>query len=157
MISLDAYEILFITAGFLFQLILIIHFSLRRWLFDLAMRCGRIVYAMTIPATAISIIILMGGKSWVFWLGGFLYLAWAIYGYTVEYIKQIEWRLPIRWSILGLYLSLYLAAIMFYWWPLALIYKPLWYIYAVLFITNTMLNLSSHKKNEHFVLKEVRR
>jgi hypothetical protein len=34
---------------------------------------------------------------------------------------------------------------MFYWWPLALISRPLWYIYAVLFIVSTVLNVSSHQ------------
>ena len=37
-------------------------------------------------------------------IGGFLYLAWAIFGYVVEYRKGIEWRAPIRWSIFGPYI-----------------------------------------------------
>jgi hypothetical protein len=145
MIGSDSLEILFVLTAFLFQIVLIIHFALRKWRFDLAMRHGWIVYALSIPAAAVSILLLLGGMTWSLWLGGFIYLIWAIYGYSVEYIKKIEWRSPIRWSIGGPYVVLYLATVMFYWWPLALINKPLWYGYAVLFIISTLLNVTSHK------------
>jgi hypothetical protein len=135
-----------VVTAFLFQIILIIHFALRRWYFDFAMRYGPVVYALSLAAAAVSVLLLLDGMSVSFWLGGFLCLIWAIYGYTVEYVKRLEWRNPFRWSIGGLYLSLYLATVMFYWWPLALIYKPLWYLYAVLFIASTILNVTSHKK-----------
>ena len=84
-------------------------------------------------------------EAWSFWLGGFLYLAWGIFGYVVEYLKKIEWRSPIRWSIFGPYVLLYLSTCMFFWFPLALIWKPLWYLYAVLFIVSTILNVTSHQ------------
>ena len=99
-------------------------------------------------------VLLLGGKVWSLWLSGFIYLIWAIYGYMVEYVKGIQWRSPARWSILGPYVFLYLAAVMFYWWPLALIYKPLWYVYAVLFIASTYLNVTSHKAKRPLVVKE---
>jgi hypothetical protein len=63
----------------------------------------------------------------------------------VEYLLHIEWRSPIRWPIFIPYLTLYLASIMFYWWPLATISRPLWYVYAVLFVVSTVLNAASHK------------
>jgi hypothetical protein len=143
--DLDNLEILFVITAFLFQIVLITHFTLRKWRFPLAMRYGPLVYALSLPAAAVSLILWAGGKPWGLWLGGFLYLAWAIYGYTVEYIRHIGWRSPLRWSVGGPYLLLYLATVMFYWWPLALIYKPLWYVYAVLFGISTILNLTSHK------------
>jgi hypothetical protein len=101
---------------------------------------------LSIPAAANSIILLAHGKSWGLWMGGFIYLIWAIYGYYVEYIRKIEWRTPIYWPVFGPYIVLYLATIMFYWWPLALIYKPLWYAYAILFIVSTILNITSHQE-----------
>ena len=147
MAGLDNLEILFVICAFLFQIILIVHFALRKWRFEAAMRYGPLVYALSVPAAAVSILILSGGKSWSFWLGGFLYLLWAIFGYTVEYVKKIEWRSSVFWPILVPYVVLYLATVMFYWWPLALIYKPLWYIYAVLFVISTILNVTSHRRN----------
>ena len=139
-------ETLFVVTSFLFQLILIIHFSLRKWRFNLATRHGWIVYALSIPAAAISFFLILDGMIWSFWLAGFLYLAWASYGYIVEYRKKIEWRNPIRWSVFGPYIFLYLATVMFYWFPLALIDKSLWYAYAALFVISTFLNVASHKK-----------
>jgi hypothetical protein len=122
----------------------IIQFALRKWRLR-SYAPWALVYALSLAA-AVSLIPWAGGKPWTLWLGGFLYLFWAVYGYTVEYIKRIEWRSPMRWPVGGPYLLLYLATVMFYWWPLALIYKPLWYAYGGLFVISTVLNVSSHKK-----------
>jgi len=146
MLELDSLDILFIVFAFLFQIILLVHFSLRKWKFALAIRYGPFVYALSVLFAAISVILLLGGKSWSFWIAGFIYLAWAAFGYLVEYRNKVNWRkLPIEWSIVGPYLLLYLATHMFYWFPLALLYKPLWYVYAVLFAANAYLNVTSHR------------
>lgn len=144
--GLDSLEVLLVVSAFLFQIVLIIHFALRKWHFDLAMRYGWIVYALSVPAATVSVLFLLGGKPWSLWLGGFIYLIWATLGYTVEYVKNIQWRNPIRWSIFAPYIFLYLATVMFYWWPLALISRPLWYMYAVLFVISTILNVTSHNE-----------
>jgi hypothetical protein len=138
-------ELLYITTAILFQVVLLIHFALRKWRFKIAMRFGPIVYSLSIPAAIASVILLSGGMDWGFWTGGFIYLIWAVFGYYVEYIRKIEWRNPVRWSIFGSYVILYLATVMFYWFPLANINKPLWYLAAVLFVVNTILNTTSHK------------
>jgi hypothetical protein len=132
--------------AFAFQAILIVHFALRKWAFArYTHRYGWLVYALSIPAVGVSIILLLGGMPWSFWLGGFIYLVWAAFGYVVEYVKGIQWRNPPRWSILGPYVFLYLATVMFYWWPLGLIGRPLWYLYGVLFVVSTVLNVTSHR------------
>ena len=128
MLGLDDLEVLFVAVAFLFQIVLIVHFALRKWNFDLSRRYGWIVYALSVPAAAVSVLLLLGGKTWSLWLGGFIYLIWAVYGYTV-----------------GPYVLLYLATVMFYWWPLGLISRPLWVVVAVLFILSTTLNVTSHK------------
>ncbi len=145
MSTLDNHELLFVFWAFFIQVILIVHFYLRKWEFDVAMRYGPLVYLLSLPAAMISILLIAAGKSWSFWMGGFIFLVWAVYGYSVEYARKIQWRNPPRWSILGPYVTLYLATIMFYWWPLALLWKPLWYIYAVLFVASTTLNVISHQ------------
>ncbi len=144
--GIDNLDRLFVITAFLFQIVLIVHFALRRWRFDSAIRYGPIVYALGGLAAVVSVIVALGGKSWSQWLGGFLYLVWGVFGYWIEYVKKIEWRSPIRWAIFGPYLLLYLATVMFYWFPLALIWKPLWYIYAVLFVVSTILNIISHQR-----------
>lgn len=145
MSALDQLEILFVVTAFLFQVVLIVHFALRKWRFSVAARYGWIVYALSIPASIVSILLLLGGKAWTLWLAGFLYLVWALFGYTVEYRRGITtWRNPPRWSILGPYVTLYLATMMFYWWPLYPLHRPLFYLYTVLYVVSTILNLTSH-------------
>ena len=126
--QLDALEMLFIAWGFLFQIILIVHFGLRKWRFKTAMKYGWVVYALGAVAAAFSLVFLSAGKPWWLWLGGFLYLAWAVFSYWVEYIRKIQWRKSVQSPIFWMYLFLYLATVMFYWWPIGMLYKPLWYI-----------------------------
>ena len=108
------------------------------------MKVGWIVYALSVPAAVISVVLLLGGKTWSFWLGGFLFLVYAAYGYWVDYVERIQWRKPLRLSIMFPYVFLYLGTVMFYWWPLALLSRPLWFVFAVLFVIGTILNLTSH-------------
>jgi hypothetical protein len=82
--ELDKLDRLFIVWAFLFQIVLIIHFALRKPFFgSYTVKFGWIVYALCIPAVVVSIILLRGGKSWSFWLGGFLFLIYAVFGYWV--------------------------------------------------------------------------
>ncbi len=142
--DLDALDILFIITAFLFEIILIIHFALRRWRFSTAMRGGPVIYALGIPAAVVSAVLLAGGKSWWFGPAGFLFLAWSAFGYTVEYIYKIEWRNPFKVPVGVPYLLLYLGTTMFYWFPLLRLWKPLWYAFALLYIVSTYLNATSH-------------
>ena len=143
--NLDQLDQMFVVWAFLYQIVLIIHFSIRKRYFEsYTMKYGWIVYALAIPGLLISVILFVGGKSWSFWLGGLLLLVFSIYGYYIDYIKKIQWRKPLNKSIMFPYIFWYLATIMFYWWPLALVSKPLWYVYAVLFVAATYLNVKSH-------------
>ena len=145
MTHLDSLDTLFVIWAFTFQIILILHFAVRKRFFEsYTQKYGWLVYTLSIPAAIISLILLVGGKSWSFWLGGFLFLVYAAYGYRVDYIKQIQWRNPLRKDIVFPYVTLYLATVMFYWWPLAILSKPLWYIFGVLFVIGTVLNVTSH-------------
>jgi hypothetical protein len=143
--ELTASELLFAGWAFLFGLILVFFFALRKWKFQTTVRYGWVMYAFSIPAALISMVLLVRGMDESFWLAGFLCLAWGIFGYTIEYIKEIRWRNPVRWSILLPYVLLYLGTIMFYWWPLGLISRQLWFAYAVLVMISTTLNIISHK------------
>ncbi len=149
MSGIDSLDILFVIWAFFFQVVLIVHFALRKWLFARYIRpYGWIVYALAVPAILVSLVLWSAGKTWGLWLGGVVYLVWALFGYSVEYVKKIEWRNRVRWSVLGPYVLLYLATVMLYWWPVALISKPLWYVYGILFVIATILNVTSHKVAE---------
>lgn len=142
--ALDSLEWLFVGWAFFFQLALIAHFVVRRRRFDWVRRYGWVTYTLALPATAVSVLMLLGNRPWWLWIGGFLCLAWALFGYVVEYVKRLEWRSPIRWPIFAPYLILYLATNMFYWWPLGLFGRGLWLAYTLLFVISTVLNATSH-------------
>jgi hypothetical protein len=110
--KLDILDKLFIGWAFLFQILLIVHFAIRKPLFEsYTVKYGWIIYAMCIPAVVISIVLMRGGKDWTFWLGGFLFLVYAIFGYWVDFVAQIQFRNPLRLSILFPYAFLYLTTI----------------------------------------------
>jgi len=143
--KLDSLDKLYVGWSFLFQTVFIIHFALRKHFFEsYTLKYGWLVYALCIPAAAISIVLLLGGKNWSFWLGGFLFIVYAAYGYRVDYIKQIPWRSPLRLSIAFPYVFLYLSTVMFYWWPLGQLSRKLWFACTILFVIATILNVISH-------------
>ena len=143
--SLDKLDKLFVVWAFLFQIILIVHFALRKPFFEsYTVKYGWIVYALSIPAVVISVILLLGDKSWSFWVGGFLFLLFAAFGFWVDYVAQIPFRNPLRLSVVFPYVFLYLTTVMFYWWPLGQLSRPLWLAYAILFVIATILNITSH-------------
>ncbi len=145
MFGLDRLDTLFVVWAFFFQIVLIVHFAVRkRYLESYAKKYGWLVYALCIPATVLSIFLLLGGKPLSFWLGGFLFLIYAAYGYWIDYVKQIPWRNPLRKDIMFPYVTLYLTTVMFYWWPLAMLSRPLWFVFAVLFVIGSILNITSH-------------
>jgi len=145
MTNFDNLDILFIVWALFFQTVLVVHFAVRKRFFEsYTLKFGWVAYALSIPSVVISAVLLLGGKSWSFWLGGFLFLAYAAYGYWVDYVKRIPWRKPLRLSIMFPYVSLYLATVMFYWWPLGLLGRPLWAAFGVLFVIGTILNVTSH-------------
>ena len=141
---MDRYDRLFVSTAFIIQGLLLIYFALRKWNFDQAMHWGWIIYTLAVPAVAVSVILLAGHKPWSLWLAGFLYAAWAGFGFIFDIAHPIAWRAPIYMPVFLPYVLLYMGCQMFYWFPLANIHKPLWYIYALLFIACTVLNISSH-------------
>ena len=143
--NLDNLDKLFVIWAFLVQIVLIVHFAVRKPFFEsYTVKFGWIVYALCIPAVVISVILLRDGKSWSFWLGGFIFVLFAAFGYWIDYVQQIPWRNPLQLRIMFPYAFLYLATVMFYWWPVGILSRPLWFVYAVLFIIGTVLNVTSH-------------
>jgi len=122
----------------------VIFFALRTWNLTAALRVGWIVYALGIPAVVVSVLLMRAGRPWFVWLAGFLYGAWAVFGFLVDVARPLEWRSPILWPVFLPYVLLYMSSLMFDWWPLATIQRPLWFVYAVLFLVSTVLNVSSH-------------
>jgi hypothetical protein len=57
------------------------------------------VSVLSIPAVAIRFVLLVREKGWSFWLGGFLFLGYATHGDWVGCVKQNQFRIPPRWSV----------------------------------------------------------
>jgi hypothetical protein len=143
--KLDSLDRLFVAWAFFFQIVLIVHFAIRRFLFEsYTLKYGWIVYALCIPAVVISIILVRGGKSWFFWIGGFLFLLYSAFGFWIDYVMKIQFRNPLRVEIAIPYVVLHLATVMFYWWPLGRLSRPLWLAFGVMFVIGTILNITSH-------------
>ena len=143
--KLDKFDKLFVIWAFIFQIILILHFALRKPFFETyTVKYGWLVYALCIPAAIISIILMRAGKSWHFWLGGFLFLLYAIFGFYIDYVAQIQFRNPFNIAVGIPYVILYLGTVMFYWWPLWPMSRLLWGGYTVLYIIAMVLNIRSH-------------
>ena len=141
----DNLDTAFIVFAFFMQGVLLVFFVLRLWNFDFAVRIGWPVYTLGIPAAILSLVLLFGGKSWEYWLGGFLLLAWGILGYTVDIARPVAWRSPIHWPIFLSYVGLYLSAQGFYWFPVGILERRLWFIYGGMFVVSTILNMASHR------------
>lgn len=146
MLGQDRFEASFVIFAFAMQVVLVIFFAARKWAFASAMQFGWLVYALGIPALLLSIVLLVNGKAWTFWLGGFLFAAWAVFGYSVDIARPVAWRGPIVWPVFIPYVLLYTASLMFYWWPLGLMGRPQWLAYGLLFVISTALNISSHAR-----------
>jgi len=145
MFGLDRLDTLFVIWAFTLQIVLIVHFAVRKRFFEsYTVKYGWLVYALCFPSCVVSVILILGGKPWTNWLGGFLFLIYAAYGYWIDFIKQIPWRNPLRKDIMFPYVTLYLVTIMFYWWPLYPLSLTLWIIYTVLYVVATILNVKSH-------------
>jgi hypothetical protein len=139
-------ETLYLAAAAAFQAVMVGHFAMRRWRFAAAVRHGWVVYALSVPFATLSLVLLAAGSTWWLWLGGFVYLAWAAFGFFVEYRLQVAWRTPVRWSVFGPYVALYLATSALYWWPAARLSPGAWLLLTVCFGVGTTLNVASHRR-----------
>lgn len=143
--KLDPLDKLFVAWGFFFQIVLIVHFAVRRILFEsYTEKYGWIVYALCIPALVVSILLFRGGKNWSFWIGGFVFLLFSALGTYIDYVMKIEFRRPFQAHVGIPYVVLYLGTVMFYWWPLGVLSRPLWLAFGILFVIGTVLNITSH-------------
>ena len=135
------------------QVILVAFFASWRWYRAVAERFGWIAYGFGALGLVVGIWLAVDGASWRLFAGPILFAVWAGYGAWIDLFRRIEWRptaasvgrrLSVRWGVLGPYITLYLAAQMFLWWPLWDYWRPGWAVYLVLFVANTALNIAGH-------------
>ena len=126
------------------QVVLLAYFALRRLRPELADRYGWLAYGFGLFGLPISLWLLATGSPWEAFSGPILFAAWAGFGGWADTPARGEWRQPIRWTVFGPYVLLYVAAQMFMWWPLWDRSFVVWLVYLELFAANTVLNLAGH-------------
>lgn len=134
----------FSTFAIASQAILLAYFAGRTWLAPAAERFGWIAYAFGALGAPVGLWLVSDGASWRLYAGPLLFAAWSAFGAWADLGIKVEWRRPVRWSVLGPYVTLYLAAQMFLWWPMWDYWRPGWVVYLLLFVANTGLNLRGH-------------
>lgn len=142
---MDVYDRIFTLTAFILQIVLLAYFIFRKLNFEATVRWGWIVYALAVPALIVSAMLLRAGKPWTFWIGGLLFTVWAILGFIVDIGRPVAWRSPPFLPVFIPYVLMYMAAQMFYWFPVGTLQRSLWYFYAVVFILSTYFNLTSHQ------------
>ncbi|HET7420766.1 MAG TPA: hypothetical protein VFL27_10320 [Candidatus Dormibacteraeota bacterium] len=136
----------FVAFALASQAILFVYFAARRWRPRSAERYGWLAYAFGATGLAVGAAIALGGGSWRLYAGPLLFTAWAAFGAWADLLARTEWRRPVRWSVFGPYVLLYLAAQMFLWWPMWEEWRMGWAVYLVLFVGSTALNLAGHAR-----------
>ena len=140
------FETTFTAFAFLSQILLISNFAAFRWKPRLQQQWGWIIYAAALIALPLGILFWVNGQAWYWWLAFMLYTIWAVFGFVVDILRPINWRIPIRWPIFLPYLILYIATQFAFWIPLWFVWPGFWILYAVLYIFNTVLNISTHSR-----------
>jgi hypothetical protein len=138
----------FIAFGLGTQALLLCYFAARRWSPSMATRFGWVVYAACGLGLVLGVWLILDEQSWRLFVGPLLMAAWAAFGGYVDVLRPRSWRVPIDWSVLGLYVALYLGGQMFMWWPLWTIERAAWVAYLALFVPSTILNIAGHHGDE---------
>ena len=140
----DSSQVIFATYALASQAVLLAYFASRRWALPVAERYGWLAYAFGLLGIPVGVALIANGATPQLVGGPFLFAAWAAFGLWVDILRAIEWRNPIRWSVLAPYVLIYLAGQMFLWWPMWNFWRLGWAIYLVLFAANTALNIRGH-------------
>ena len=89
---------------------------------------GRIIMLLAIPAMAALFAFVRAGASWLHRIGPIVFLAFVAFMITVDYAWPVEFRSPMRASILVPYLALFFGAIFLMGFPMFRMNRGLWLV-----------------------------
>lgn len=89
---------------------------------------GRGIIALVIPAMAALFAFIRASAGWRHWIGPSVFLAFVAFMISVEYVCPVEFRSPIRASILVPYLVLFFGAILLMGLPMFRMNRTLWLV-----------------------------
>ena len=89
---------------------------------------GRVIMALAIPAMVAMIAFARAGAGWRYWVGPAAFLAFVAFMISVEYVWPVEFRSPVRASILVPYLVLFFGSIFLMGFPMFRMNRMLWLV-----------------------------
>jgi hypothetical protein len=89
---------------------------------------GRIIIALAIPTMAALFAFVRAGANWLHRIGAIVFLAFVAFMITVDYAWPVEFRSPVRPSILVPYLALFFGAIFLMGFPMFRMNRGLWLV-----------------------------
>jgi len=92
---------------------------------------GHIIVALAVPAGAALVAFLHARAGWRQWVGPAVYLIFVAFELAVDYIWPVEFRSPMRYSILVPYLVLFFGAILLMGLPMFRLNRRLWLLTVV--------------------------
>ena len=89
---------------------------------------GRVIIALAIPAVAALFAFIRASAGWRHWIGPSVFLVFVAFMISVEYVWSVEFRSPIRHSVLVPYLVLFFGAIFLMGLPMFRMNRALWLV-----------------------------
>jgi hypothetical protein len=100
---------------------------------------GQVMIALAVPAAVALFTFVRARAGWRQWLGPAVYLAFVALEVVVDYVRPVEFRSPMRYSILVPYLLLFFGAILLMGLPMFRLNRRLWLVT----VATTLLLLGS--------------
>jgi hypothetical protein len=89
---------------------------------------GYVMIALAVPAAIALIALWRSGAGWLYWLGPALYLVFIAFMVIVDYAWPVEFRDPVRYSLLVPYLLLFFGSILLMGLPMFRLDRRLWLV-----------------------------
>jgi hypothetical protein len=100
---------------------------------------GHVMIALAAPAAVALVAFVRARAGWRLWIGPAVYLASVAFQVVVDYVWPVEFRSPVRYSILVPYLLLFFGAILLMGLPMFRLNRRLWLVT----VATTVLLLAS--------------
>jgi hypothetical protein len=98
---------------------------------DINHMLGHIIVALAVPAGVALVAFLQARAGWRQWIGPAVYLVFVAVELAVDYIWPVEFRAPMRYSILVPYLALFFGAILLMGLPMFRLNRRLWLVTVI--------------------------
>lgn len=89
---------------------------------------GHIIVALAVPASLALVAFMRAHAGWRQWIGPAVYLVFVAVELVVDYIWPVEFRSPMRYSILVPYLVLFFGAILLMGLPMFRLNRRVWLV-----------------------------